>query len=209
MREVNFLLFTKVLNKNGIAVINYRLRNYNILKRKIKLRNIKIITFGSKDVYFYKKSSSILSIFGKKYKIKNLNLNIIQKENLECAIACAIAMNINIGKIIKLLPTLKSASGRYEEINYLKKSSKIIIDFAHTPDAISHVLKTYTNKKMKPSIVFGCGGDRDRNKRKKMAIIAKKYANKIYITDDNPRNEKPDDIRKTLKKYCLKGDRNS
>ena len=200
-----FSLFTKILNKNGIAIINYRLKNYNILKKKIKLRNIKIITFGSKDVYFDKKSSSILFIFGKKYKIKNLNFNNIQKENLECAIACAIAMNIDITKIIKLLVNLKSASGRYEEINYLKKSSKIIIDYAHTPEAISYVLKTYTNKKNKPSIVFGCGGDRDKNKRKKMAIIANKYANKIYITDDNPRNEKPENIRKTLKKYCLKG----
>ena len=200
-----FLLFTKVLNKNGIAVINYRLNNYNILKKKLKSKNVKIITFGSKDIYFNKNSTSILNILGKKYKIKKLNINSIQKENLECAIACAIAMNIKINNIIKILPNLKSAPGRYEEINYAKKFSKIVIDFAHTPEAIIHVLKTYTNNKIKPSIVFGCGGDRDKKKRKKMAIIAKKYANRIYLTDDNPRNENPDDIRKTLKKYCSKG----
>ena len=200
-----FLLFTKVLNKKGVAVINSRLNNYNILKKKLKSKNIKIITFGSKDIYFNDKSSFFLSIFGKRYKIKKLNLNSIQKENLECAIACAVAMNININKIIKLLPNLKSVPGRYQEIIYEKKFSKIVIDFAHTPNAINHVLKTYTNKKNKPSIVFGCGGQRDKSKRKEMAIIVKKYANKVYITDDNPRNESPENIRKILKKYCPKG----
>ena len=200
-----FLLFTKVLNKNGVAVINYRLKNYNILKKKLKSQKIKTITFGSKDIYFNNNSFTSLSILGKKYKIKKLNLNRIQKENLECAIACAIVMNININKIIKLLPNLKSAPGRYQEIKYKKKSSKIIIDFAHTPDAINLILKTYTIKKIKPSIIFGCGGGRDKSKRKKMALIAKKYANKVYLTDDNPRNESPENITKTLKKYCSKG----
>ena len=200
-----FLLFSRVLNKKGIAVLNYRLKNYKDLKKKLKSKNIKIITFGSKDIYFYRNSSSILSIYGKKYKINKIDLNSIQKENLECAIACAIAMKIKINKIINILPYLKSANGRFQEINYIKKSSKIIIDFAHTPDAFINVLKMYTNKKNKPSIVFGCGGERDKGKRKEMAIIAKKYADKIYITDDNPRNESAENIRKTLKKYCSKG----
>ena len=143
------------------------------MKKKIKLRNIKIITFGSKDVYFNNNLTSALFIFGKKFKIQNLNLNNIQKENLECAIACALAMNIDIDKIINLLPKLKSAPGRYEEINYSKKSSKIIIDYAHTPDAIEHVLKAYSDKKIKPSIIFGCGGDRDKDKRKKWQLLLK------------------------------------
>jgi UDP-N-acetylmuramyl-tripeptide synthetase len=199
------LLFTKVLNENGTAVINYRLNNYYIFKKKLKSRKIKTITFGSKDIYFSNGPKSILNIFGKEFKIKKLNLNSIQKENLECAIACAVAMNIKINKIIKFLPNLKSVPGRYQEIHYKKNSSKIVIDFAHTPDAITRILKTYSNKKTKPSIVFGCGGDRDKSKRKEMAIIAKKHANRVYLTDDNPRNESPENIRKTLKKYCLKG----
>ena len=113
-------------------------------------------------------------------------------------------MKISPSKIVKNLYKLKSAPGRFEEIIYKKQSSKIIIDYAHTPEAIQNLLKSYSNKSFKPSLVFGCGGERDKTKRKKMAIIAHKYANKIYLTDDNPRNENPNLIRKTLKKYCQK-----
>ena len=136
--------------------------------------------------------------------MKDLKLNNIQKENLECAIACAFAMKISISKIIKSLPKLKSAPGRFEEISYNKKNSKIIIDFAHTPEAIKYILKTYSTVGFKPSIVFGCGGGRDFSKRRKMGIVANKYANRVIITDDNPRNEEPKSIRKEIIKYCPK-----
>jgi len=204
--ESKMLLFTKVLDENGTAVINSRLKNYKYFVSKIKSRNLKIITFGSKDVYFRQTKFLTLNLLGKKYYIRDLKLNNIQKENLECAIACALAVKIKISNILKTLGKLKSASGRFEEINYKKKSSKIIIDYAHTPDAIKNVLKSYSNKSFKPSLVFGCGGERDKSKRKKMAIIANKYAKKIYLTDDNPRNENANLIRKTLKKYCQKAE---
>ena len=203
--ESKFLLFTQILKSNGIAVVNSRLKNYKRLKKILLTKKIKIITYGSKDVFFDTEINTNLFVFNKKYKIKNLYLNNIQKQNLECAIACALAMDISLIKIIKSLDKLKSAPGRFEVINYTKKSSKIIIDYAHTPEAIKYLLKSYSNKKLKPSIVFGCGGDRDKDKRRKMALIAEKYANKIYITDDNPRYENPASIRKTIKKYCTKG----
>jgi len=202
--DSKILLFSKVLKDNGTAVINSRLKNFNYFKSKIKSRKLKIIIFGEKDIYFEQNKHLNLIINKKKYEIEKLKLNKIQIENLECAIACAFAMNISPKNIIKNLNKLKSAPGRYEEIFYKKKSSKIIIDYAHTPDAIQNLLKTYSNKLIKPSLVFGCGGDRDRSKRKKMAIIANKYAKKVYLTDDNPRNENPNLIRKTLKKYCPK-----
>jgi len=202
--DTKLLLFTKFLNKNGTAVINSRLKYYKHFISKIKSRNLKIITFGSKDVYFTQTKSLILNILGKKYYIKDLKLNNTQKENLECAIACALAVKIKIKNIIKILSKLKSASGRFEEIIYKKKSSKIIIDYAHTPDAMQNVLKSYSNKSFKPSLVFGCGGDRDKSKRKKMSLIANKFAKKVYLTDDNPRNENASLIRKILKKHCQK-----
>ena len=65
------LLFTKVLNKNGTAVINSRLKNYKYFVSKIKSRNLKLITFGAKDVYFAQTKLLTLNILGKKYLFNN------------------------------------------------------------------------------------------------------------------------------------------
>ena len=100
---------------------------------------------------------------------------------------------------------MKSAPGRFEVIKFRKKNSKIIIDYAHTPDALENILKTFSYDNFKPSLVFGCGGNRDREKRTKMGIVAKKYSNRVYITDDNPRYENPKTIRESIKKFCSKG----
>ncbi len=201
-----FLLFTKILHTKGVAIINSRLKNYVTLEKKLKEKKIRIITFGAKDVYFYKNNHLNLYVFGKKYNLTKFKLiNNIQKENLECAIACALAMNISIKKIINCLHKLKSAPGRFEIINFRKKNSKIIIDYAHTPDALENILKTFSYDNFKPSLVFGCGGNRDKQKRKKMAIVAKKYSNRVYITNDNPRYENAKNIRESIKKHCPKG----
>ena len=61
-----------------------------------------------------------------------------------------------------------------------------------------------TIQKKKPNLVFGCGGNRDQNKRSNMGLIADKYANKVYITDDNPRKENPSKIRKSILLKCKK-----
>ena len=83
----------------------------------------------------------------------------------------------------------------------------ILLDYAHTPDALKICLQNikdqFQNRKI--SLVFGCGGERDKNKRPMMGKIANNYCDNIYLTDDNPRNENPKNIRKMLKKYCPKG----
>ncbi len=76
------------------------------------------------------------------------------------------------------------------------------MDYAHTPDALKTVLINKTFLKSKPSVVFGCGGERDKDKRLLMGSIANRYASKVYITDDNPRNEDPKKIRKAILSKC-------
>ena len=90
-------------------------------------------------------------------------------------------------------------SGRLEYIKSFPNNIKVFVDFAHTPDALLQSLKALKkNKDHKISLVFGCGGDRDFKKRPLMARIASSYCEKIYITDDNPRNENPKKIREQL-----------
>jgi UDP-N-acetylmuramoyl-L-alanyl-D-glutamate--2,6-diaminopimelate ligase len=76
------------------------------------------------------------------------------------------------------------------------RSSFIIVDFAHTPDALENICQaiqeTYPGHKLK--ILFGCGGDRDRSKRAIMGAVADRYASEIYVTSDNPRTENPEQI---------------
>ena len=89
-------------------------------------------------------------------------------------------------------------------VNPLYNGSKVFVDYAHTPDALKNILVGKYYIYTKPNLVFGCGGNRDKSKRAKMGKIANKYANKIYITDDNPRNENPEDIRQAIHFHCSK-----
>ncbi len=197
-------LFTNYLENKGFAIINSRLKISSELKNKLIKKNAQLKFFGNKSLKLLKiKDVLYLNINNKKYKLENLKLKTnIEFENLECAITCCLALNISQNKIIKVLSKVTNPTGRLETIEYKKKNSKIIIDYAHTPDALKKILTAYKIKKIKPAILFGCGGDRDKSKRKSMALIANKYAGKIYITDDNPRNENPSKIRKYLLKYC-------
>ena len=197
-------LFTNHLENKGFAIINSRLKNSSELKKKLIKKNVQLKYFGNKSLKLLKiKDVVYLNINNKKYKLENLKVKTnIEFENLECAITCCLALNISQNKIIKVLSKVTNPAGRLETIEYKKKNSKIIIDYAHTPDALKKILIAYKIKKIKPAILFGCGGNRDKSKRKSMALIANKYAGKIYITDDNPRNENPSKIRKNILKYC-------
>ncbi len=203
-KKSKFKLFTHHLENSGFAIINSRLKISSEIKKKLIKKNVKLKFFGNKSIKLIKINDFVyLNINNKKYKIPNLKLKTnIELENLECAITCCLALKISQNKIIKVLSKVTNPKGRLETIEYNKKKSKIIIDYAHTPDALKKILLAYNIKKMKPAILFGCGGDRDKSKRKSMALIANKYAGKIYISDDNPRNEDPSKIRKNILKYC-------
>jgi len=95
--------------------------------------------------------------------------------------------------------------GRLECVANLNNNSNIIVDFAHTPDALKQSLIAIKKQfKKEIIIVFGCGGERDKKKRFVMGKIATKYCRKIFITDDNPRNENPQKIRNAIIKGCKK-----
>ena len=204
-QKAKFNLFTKYLNKNGYSILNENISNINFLKKKINNKNI--ISYGHKNsdinLYVYK-NNTIIKFFTKKYIIKSTIFNNIELENIACAIACCFCLNIGIKKIIKTIKKINNPPGRLEEIKN-KKNYKIFVDYAHTPEALKQVLINKTNNNIKPNILFGCGGNRDKGKRFKMGHIANKYANRIFVTDDNPRNEDPAIIRKNILDNCKRG----
>lgn len=112
------------------------------------------------------------------------------------AIYCAaLELGADRDEVLLALSTLEPAPGRFENISGPRGIS-VIIDFAHTPDALENVLKTLRDvcRERKIVCLFGCGGDRDRTKRPEMAAIAQKYADRIFVTEDNSRTEDPKGI---------------
>ena len=135
------------------------------------------------------------SNFNSEFKIKNLAM----------AIKAAKLCNLSEDSIHKSIKNLKDVNGRLELIREYPCGIKVFVDYAHTPDALIKTVKSLKNEfGNNISLVFGCGGERDFKKRSIMAKIANDNCKKIYITDDNPRNENPKKIRSNLLKHIKK-----
>lgn len=113
-------------------------------------------------------------------------------ENVSAAMEICIRLGENQENIKSQTARLMAPKGRFEAVEAGQPFS-VIIDFAHTPDALEHVLsdalKIVSGNKNRLKVIFGCGGDRDRGKRKKMGRIAETYSHQIYLTADNSRSE--------------------
>ena len=178
-------LFTKILPTKKIIITDKSLKEFKILKKIAKKRNHRLI-----DINKIKKKL--------KHKSK-LKLNEFQLNNLSMAVAASKLCNLREEKILKKIENLKDVNGRLEHVRTFSNNIKIFVDFAHTPDALSKAIKSLTDTYGQSiSLVFGCGGDRDFKKRPIMAKIASSKCKKIYVTDDNPRNERPEIIRKEI-----------
>jgi len=185
------ILFSKLLQKKKFVITDNSLSIYPKIENIAKKNKLKIISID-----------------------KNLNKNInipekiignFQIKNLSMAIIAARLCKIKNNKIFSKLKKISAVEGRLELIKKFPNGSKIFIDYAHTPDALTKVLQSLKNHyNQNITLVFGCGGERDTKKRRLMAKVAKKYSKNIYVTDDNPRNENPKNIRKTIIKYLNK-----
>ena len=114
--------------------------------------------------------------------------------------------NIKLSKILKSVENIKAVPGRFEKVGNIQNNSIVILDYAHTPDALETCILNIKEhfKHRKVNLVFGCGGDRDKPKRSIMGKIANDLCDKIYLTDDNPRTESPKKIRNEIKSKILK-----
>lgn len=123
--------------------------------------------------------------------------------NLLVIYSVAVTLGMAKQEVLVHLSALNSAPGRFERYR-LSSGAVVIIDYAHTPDALENVLKTIKEinaiKKQKVFCVIGCGGDRDKTKRPIMASIGQKFSDVLILTSDNPRTEKSEDIIEDMKK---------
>lgn len=117
--------------------------------------------------------------------------------NALCAYYGCLTKNIQYSLQESPLLDFKGVPGRMEKIK-VKENLDIFIDYAHTPDALKSVLLALKERYSVILTVFGCGGDRDKEKRPRMGEIVSQYSNYVFITDDNPRTENPENIRKEI-----------
>ena len=115
--------------------------------------------------------------------------------NLLAVYSAAVLLGANGEEALQGISGLTPVAGRMEYLRG-KNGLTVVIDYAHTPDALENVLKTLRETGRGNSIitVFGCGGDRDRSKRPEMAAVAEKYSDRVFVTSDNPRTEDPEAI---------------
>jgi UDP-N-acetylmuramoyl-L-alanyl-D-glutamate--2,6-diaminopimelate ligase len=136
----------------------------------------------------------ILKYSGQSLVVKTPLLGRYNATNHLAAAGLCIAAGFDLETIATGLSALKTIPGRLERIDW-DGDICVFIDYAHTDDALKSVLST-----LKPlctgklSVVFGCGGDRDRTKRPRMARVAEQLADSVIVTSDNPRTEDPEDI---------------
>lgn len=183
-----------LIAKSKIAIVNKDDQSYGMLN-SYKPLSARIITYSLKNkADFHAPNLPLESNLPGDYN----------KENILAAGATAIILGVDKRIISLTLKTFRGIIGRFEEIKN-KRGFRIIIDFAHKPNAFEAFLKTL--KKMakgKIIIMFGSAGERDREKRAMMGKIAGKYANISVLTAEDPRREDVNNITEEIAKGCLK-----
>jgi len=189
--NAKLILLRDILNEKSIIISDKEIQPFPLIKQIAKKKNLKLLDISEE----LKKIMNISSNYTSDFKIKNLVMAI------KAIKLCGLKNKL----IYKSIKKLKDVNGRLELVRSYSNNVKVFIDFAHTPDALSKTLGSLKdNYGNNISLVFGCGGERDKKKRSLMAKIANDNCKKIYITDDNPRSENPKKIRNTLSKYILK-----
>ena len=203
-------LFSDILPKKATAIINADIPESTALYTLCKSRGQHIIEYGKEGRGLHVKNIAnegfniivSLSYAEKNYDIRLSLIGDFQIENVLCALGLVHASGISMESLFPLTEKLVAPPGRMENVS-INDNKMIIVDYAHTPDALEkalQVLRPYTKGKL--YIVFGCGGDRDKGKRSLMGAIANQFADEVIVTDDNPRFEDAATIRKEILVSC-------
>ena len=121
-------------------------------------------------------------------------------ENVAAAILVCLQMGFDFNAILEACHALQPVAGRMEQVKVNQQQPLVLVDYAHTPDALEQILKSVREHVQtgRMHLVVGCGGDRDQGKRPLMGKIACQFADNVFITSDNPRSENPMEICKQM-----------
>jgi UDP-N-acetylmuramoyl-L-alanyl-D-glutamate--2,6-diaminopimelate ligase len=196
-------LFTDLVERRGAAVINVDHEHADAVVACAKRRRLRLLTVGRKGEGIRLVDNQIDGFAqmlhavhaGNDYRLRLPLVGDFQVENALLAVGLVVATGGEPAAAFAALAQLKGAKGRLELVGE-KNGASIFVDYAHKPDALAKALdalRPYVTGRL--VVVFGAGGDRDPGKRPMMGQIAVEKADRVVITDDNPRSEQAAAIR--------------
>ncbi len=210
-REAKLRLFRELLPRGAPVIINADDPNKAAFEDAARIAGLEIVSVGWRGADLKIKELMPRATGQKLFldwrgEAKEINLPLIgefQALNALTAASIALATGSDFGVVASGLEALKPVIGRLEFVGETQSGAGVFVDFAHTPDGLDTLLRAarpHTAGKL--VLVFGCGGDRDPFKRPLMGEVAARHADKVIVTDDNPRSEVPADIRTAIMAAC-------
>jgi UDP-N-acetylmuramoyl-L-alanyl-D-glutamate--2,6-diaminopimelate ligase len=204
------LLFTELLPAGGTAVIYADDPRAEELTQLCWNHDQRVIRYGSSgdiriaDMQPLPSGMQVtLEINEKTYQLKLGMIGDFQVQNICAALGLAMGCGFSLAELLPHLSELRPVRGRLELAGKTALGAAIYVDYAHTPAALEKALRVMRHHCQKSlSVVFGCGGDRDKGKRPEMGAVACKLADKVYLADDNPRSEQAATIRAEILAGC-------
>jgi UDP-N-acetylmuramoyl-L-alanyl-D-glutamate--2,6-diaminopimelate ligase len=199
-------LFTDLVEPRGAAVIAADHEPAAVVVAAARQRKLRLLTVGRRGEGIRLNDIGVdgfaqvlkLTYAGTDYSVRLPLPGAFQVENALVAAGLALATGSEPAATFLALARLKGAKGRLELVGE-SNGAPIFVDYAHKPDALAkalEALRPYAANRL--TVVFGCGGDRDAGKRPMMGAIAAQLADRVVVTDDNPRSENPASIRAAI-----------
>lgn len=199
------MLFERVMAPGGTAVLNADIPETASIEELCRARGHRVLRYGFAGAELTVRAVEArphgqrldLRVLGRDHRVQLPLAGRFQAWNALCALGLAIGGGAEAAAAAAALEHLTGVRGRLEPVARHPSGAAVYVDYAHTPDALETVLnalRPHTEGHL--AVVFGCGGDRDRGKRPVMASIASRLADRVYVTDDNPRSEDPAAIRR-------------
>ena len=201
-------LFTALLAPGGPAVLNADSPEFARLRAMCREHGHRIIAYGVAAEAELRIAGRVArpsgqritaDLFGEPHEIELPLVGQFQAMNVLAAFGLVIAGGVAVDAALPALPRLSGVPGRMQLVGESAAGAPVFVDYAHTPDAMRSVLAALRpHAERRLAIVFGAGGDRDRGKRPLMGRVAAELADRLYVTDDNPRGEPPAEIRRAI-----------
>jgi UDP-N-acetylmuramoyl-L-alanyl-D-glutamate--2,6-diaminopimelate ligase len=201
-------LFTTLLASGGSAVVNKDSDEFFRLATLCREGGHPVITYGAgpaTDLRLVAREprvgsqALVLEIFGRRRELVLPLAGEFQAMNALAALGLVIATGAPTDAATEALADLTGVPGRLQFVAECADGGAIVVDYAHTPDALATVLAALRpHARGRLVALFGCGGDRDAGKRPLMGEVATRLADRVYVTDDNPRTEPPTEIRRAI-----------